>query len=155
MANKANIPIAVLKLNKNAVYKKGYKASKSAMSTIKAIAKHCKTDVWQTNGKLYIARLDSYSDTKFEVTYSSGLLGEPEINDDGQTSGYNLTTIAYPWIKAGSVFTLKSQTHSAKMIVYGSQIEYFHDHFSAVTQAMDLKDYQNSVKKGKLVSYTS
>ena len=72
-----------------------------------------------------------------------------------KTSGYNITTIAYPWIKVGAIFTLKSQTHSAKMIIYGSQIEYFHDHFSAVSQAMDLVDYKKSVKDGKLVSFDS
>lgn len=155
MATKANIPIAVLKLNKDSVYKKGYKASKNALSTIKAVAKHCHTDIWQNNGKLYIARLDNYNDTKQIVNYSSGLLAEPEINDDGKTSGYNITTIAYPWIKVGAIFTLKSQTHSAKMIIYGAQIEYFHDHFSAVSQAMDLVDYKKSVKDGKLVSFDS
>lgn len=153
MASKADIPIGALKLTKNKVYKKGYTASKNAMTTIKAVAKACRTDLRQVNGKLYIEPLTKGNTATKTITYSSGLIQEPEVNDDGKVSGWTVTTLALPWVTCGTLYNLKSQTHSAKEVVYGFTHTFNHDEFKSETNVIDATEYEKSAKKGNLVSF--
>lgn len=153
MAKKSGIPIGSLKLVHNKVYKKGYTASKNALTTIKAVAKACKTDLRQEHGKLYIQKLTQGKRATQEITYSSGLIQEPEINDDGKVSGWTVTSLALPWISCGEMFNLKSETHSAKEVVYGFTHTFNHDEFKTESSVIDITEYEKANKKGNLVSF--
>lgn len=107
----AGISISVFNLTKNKEYKKGYTAEGKAYETITAIAEACKTDVYYRRGKLVIQDATRGHAEKFEVDSASGLLENPEYNDnDGEPDTWSVTLLLQPRISTGSIIKIHSET---------------------------------------------
>lgn len=125
ISREAGIPIAVLHLKKNKVYKKGYRLSSKPETAIKAIVKDC--------GSRFQYRMDDividYDEkpklwqTHLYLTLKDGLVNMPTINDeDGKKATWTVVTYLNPLVANGSVFyvaenikslvRVKNYTHS-------------------------------------------
>lgn len=125
ISREAGIPIAVLHLKKNKVYKHGYSLTKKPESAIKAIVKDC--------GSRFQYRMDDividYEEkpklyqTHLYFTLKDGLVNMPTINEeDGKKVTWTIVTYLNPLVANGSVFyvaenikslvRVKNYTHS-------------------------------------------
>lgn len=136
IARESGIPIAVLHLKKNKVYKHGYTLTKKPETAIKAIVKDC--------GSKFQYRIDDividYDEkpklwqTHLYLTLKDGLVNMPTINDeDGKKATWTVVTYLNPLVANGSVFyvaenikslvRVKNYTHSLDDMQTSCEVE--------------------------------
>ncbi|WP_125545359.1 hypothetical protein [Levilactobacillus lindianensis] len=136
ISREAGIPIAVLHLKKNKVYKRGYTVSSKPESAIKKIVKDC--------GSRFQYRMDDividYDEkptlyqTHLYFTLRDGLVNQPTISDeDGKKATWTVVTYLNPMIANSSTFyvaeniksfvRVKNYTHSLDDMQTSCEVE--------------------------------
>ncbi|KRL50424.1 hypothetical protein FD37_GL002090 [Levilactobacillus spicheri DSM 15429] len=125
ISREADIPVAVLHLKKNKVYKHGYTLSKRPLAEMKAIAKDCDSRLWYRMDDVIIDYEEKPKtwDTHLYLTLKDGLVNMPTISDEsGKKTAWTVVTYLNPMVANGSVFyvaenikslvRVKNYTHS-------------------------------------------
>lgn len=125
ISREAGIPIAVLHLKKNKVYKKGYTLSSKPETAIKDIVKDCKSKLQYRMDDIIIDydEKPTLFQTHLYFTLKNGLVNKPTLSDeDGKAPTWTVVTYLNPLVFNGSVFyvgenikslvRVKTYTHS-------------------------------------------
>lgn len=146
IAKEAGIKIYKLKLVYDKKFTKGYTAKSKPMAAIKNIASQCKTPVSYPHGRLEIADYAKNKKSKFYLEYSTGLLAEPEAQDDSDDGlqHYQVTALFRPAFAVGYIFHLESTTLTGWVLIESGT--------SAITDdsgisTLDVVDYAKYKKK--------
>lgn len=118
VAKKAGIKLAAVHMNYDRKYLTGYTAKAKPMQVIEQIAGDCDTDIIYRYGAIYLEKLDSKRKKNLYIEYSTGLLEEPEYQDDNdsKTAQWQVTFL-YRSLAVGDVFHLKSKAVTGWVIV--------------------------------------
>lgn len=102
------LPVAIIKLPKDKVYKRAVNISGEIAGTIKRLVKECGASMYINRGKLYIRPLTDGDDAKFALSADTGLIDSPEYFQDEDSKGYNVRCLLQHRITTGSVIQITS-----------------------------------------------
>lgn len=146
IAKEAGIKIYKLKLVYDKKFTKGYTAKAKPMSAIKSIASQCKTPISYPNGRLEIADYSKNKKSNFYLNYDTGMLGEPEPQDDSDDGlqHYQVVALFRPYFTVGYIFHIESTTLSGWVLINSGTTSITDD---SGTSTLDLVDYSKYKKK--------
>lgn len=146
IAKKAGIKIYKLKLVYDKKFTKGYTAKSKPMAAIKSIASQCKTPVSYPHGRLEIVDYSKNKRSQFYLEYSTGLLAEPEAQDDSDDGlqHYQVTALFRPQFAVGYIFHIESTTLTGWVLIESGTSAITDD--SGVS-TLDVVDYTKYKKK--------
>lgn len=123
IAKAAGIKIYGMKLITDTKFTKGYTAKSKPMTAIKYIAGKCgSTPVYTSHGKLYIKDYATNKKSSLYISYDTGLLQEPTIQDDDSSTTvpeYQVVMLMRNSITGGYIFHLKSIKFDEWVMVKG------------------------------------
>lgn len=112
LAKAINLKIAVIKLPKNVVYKKGFSVNGSIVDAMKKIAKDCEASFYISRSNVYIRSIKEGDNTKFILNSDTGLIGSPEYFEeekDGKVvKGYKVKSLLQYRMNTASIIELQS-----------------------------------------------
>ncbi|TQR21793.1 phage protein [Psychrobacillus vulpis] len=112
LAKVLKLKIAVIKLPKNVVYKKGFSVNGSVVDAMKKIAKDCEASFYISRSSVYIRSIKEGDNTKFILKSDTGLIGSPEYFEeekDGRVvKGYKVKSLLQYRMNTASIIELQS-----------------------------------------------
>lgn len=106
------LKIAVLKLPKNVVYKKGYTINGNIVQEMQKIANECGASCYISRGQVYIRSLKEGDNNQFKLNADTGLIGSPEPFESEKTGvitkGYKIKSLLQFRIHAGAIIHLEA-----------------------------------------------
>lgn len=108
------IKLAVLKLPKDVVYKKGYTVTAEILDDIQTIVKDCGASMYYRRGQMVIRSIKEGTDEKFTLNEGTGLIGEPEPFEEDGVKGYKVKCLLQHRITTASIITIDSSTVKGK-----------------------------------------
>jgi len=112
LAKAINLKIAVMKLPKNVVYKKGFSVNGPILDDMKKVAKDCGASFYISRSKVYIRSIKEGDNTKFILKSETGLIGSPEYfeqeKDGVVVKGYKVKSLLQYRMNTASIIELQS-----------------------------------------------
>lgn len=155
IAKEAGIKIYKLKLVYDKKFTKGYTAKSKPMAAIKSVASQCKTPISYPNGRLEIADYSKNKKSGLHLNYDTGLLSEPEPQDDSDDGlqHYQVTALFRPSFTTGYIFYLESTVITGWVLINSGTTSITDDSGQSTLDVVDYSKYKKknsqSVKKAK------
>lgn len=106
------LKIAVIKLPKNVVYKKGFSVNGPILDAMKKIAKDCEASFYISRSNVYVRSIKEGDNTQFILNSDTGLIGSPEYFEeekDGKVvKGYKVKSLLQYRMNTASIIELQS-----------------------------------------------
>lgn len=124
----AGLPIGLLELKKDYVWKKGYTVSQKPLTALASISKRCDTKMYQQRGKLVFESWEKPNPFNNHIFLSpaTGLISDLTYSsDDGGT--YTGTCFEHPLVMAGVATQVKSPGSGVNRLMRVKQVTHTHD----------------------------
>lgn len=112
LAKIIGLKIAVIKLPKNIVYKKGYTIDGDVLKEMQKIASDCAASCYISRGQAYIRDIREGDNNQFRLNADTGLVGSPEPFEKEKsgivTKGYKIKCLMQYRIHAGAIIYLEA-----------------------------------------------
>lgn len=112
LAKALGLKIAVIKLPKNVIYKKGFSVNGPIVDSMKKIAKDCEASFYISRSSVYIRSIKEGDNTQFVLNSNTGLIGSPEYFEeekDGKViKGYKVKSLLQYRMNTASIIELQS-----------------------------------------------
>ncbi|WP_419882796.1 phage protein [Peribacillus sp. B-H-3] len=108
------IKLALMKLPKDVVYKKGYNVTGQILNNLEDVVKDCGAVMYHRRGSLFIRSLKEGNDESFTLNELTGLIGSPEPFEEDGVKGFKVKALLQHRITTASIITIKSKTANGK-----------------------------------------
>ncbi|MGP3641207.1 hypothetical protein [Lentilactobacillus hilgardii] len=149
IAKAAGIKIYGMKLAYDHKFMKGYTAKSKPMAAIESIASICKTPVYRSHGKLYIRDYSKNKKSDLYISYDTGLLQEPELQDDSDDGlkHYQVEFLLRRTISGGTIYHLTSETISGWVVAESGEHDTSSDSMTTTCDCVSYSDYKKANAK--------
>lgn len=117
IAKRASLPVAMLKLPKNAMYARGRNVSGVSLEIIRDIAQDCGAQAYILKGKLYVRPIADTGNETITVSGDSGLMGSPDYFTDEGDRGYDFKKTLDHRIEPKTIINLQGKDAKARLRV--------------------------------------